>query len=223
MSFYRLFYPRQTCFLAASYEDKPNVTVIDWLMPVSLKPPMVALALNNNSQSLELLSRSKEFTISIMPEKTKETAALVGATTGRLIDKVEEYKIALVKSRRVEAPILKDALGSVECIAIQIMTTGDHSIVVGEVVETHYPEDDDKAPILFNWGNKSYFGMEYPTDKGAYKEGKKKEPTQSSIGQIKEKENFEKEKNKPQLQLSASGEQKNKVQKAEYDETQNKS
>lgn len=187
MTFYRLFYPRQTCFLVASQEGKPNVTVVDWLMPVSLKPPMVAVALNNNSQSLDLLSHSKEFTLCSMPEKSKETAALIGATTGRLIDKVDEYNIALVKSRLVDAPLLKEALGSVECRVVQISSAGDHSVVIGEVVETHYPENDEESlPVLFNWGNKNYFGMVPAGPKDVFKEGRKKEQPPTVLEQAKE-------------------------------------
>ena len=188
MTFYRLFYPRQTCFLVASHEGKPNVTVVDWLMPVSLKPPMVAVALNNNSQSLELLSHSKEFTLCAMPEKSKETAALIGATTGRLIDKVDEYNIALVKSRRLDAPLLKEALGSVECKVVQISSAGDHSLVLGEVVETHYPEGDDESvnPLLFNWGNKNYFGLAVSGSKEAFKDNRKKEAPPTLLEQAKE-------------------------------------
>ncbi|MCL6088853.1 MAG: flavin reductase family protein, partial [Candidatus Marsarchaeota archaeon] len=63
--FHRLFYPRQTCMLAATHEDKSNVTVVDWATPVSVKPPMLAVALNLKSYSLELLLASRCFTLSV--------------------------------------------------------------------------------------------------------------------------------------------------------------
>jgi len=181
MSFYHLFYPRQTCLLVASYEGKPNVTTVDWHMPVSAKPPMIAIALNNNSHSLELISHSKEFTLAVLPENMKEMAAQIGSTSGRVIDKIDEYKIALEKGRKVETPIIKQNIGAAECKVVQISYAGDHSIIVGEVVDMHYPdEDSETTPCLYNWGSKTFFGLVRPQPKDNSKEQKKPAPSEGA-------------------------------------------
>ncbi|VVB57117.1 Flavin reductase like domain protein [uncultured archaeon] len=158
--FYRLFYPRQTCMLAVSHEGKSNVTVVDWMTPVSVKPPMLAVALNNKSYSLELASASKTFSVSVVPESMKEKALGAGSATGRVIDKLEEYGLKLKNSKASRAPLLDGALAWAECEVQAIFNAGDHSIVIGEVVETHFPDEEaGKTPMLFNWGNKNYFGL----------------------------------------------------------------
>lgn len=177
--FYRLFYPRQTCMLATSFEDKPNVTIVDWLTPVSAKPPMIAVALNLKSYSLELLSSSRCFSVSILPQSMAEKAVGVGSSTGRLIDKIGEYQIKLKPAKAIKAPVIEGAIACVECQVQGILNAGDHALVVGEVVQTHFPDEEaSKQPVLFNWGSKNYFGIkrEQKEENGtALKEEKTKE------------------------------------------------
>jgi hypothetical protein len=95
-----------------------------------------------------------------LPDSFKEQAAQIGSSSGRLIDKVDEYQIKLTRADVVSAPLVVGATGSVECRVLQMMAGGDHTVVVAEVVEMHFPEDEDaKRPVLFNWGSKTYFGM----------------------------------------------------------------
>jgi len=195
--FYRLFYPRQTCMLSVQHEDKSNITVVDWVSPASLKPPMVAVAINNKSYSLELVSSSKAFVLSILPESMQEKAIGVGSATGRVIDKVDEYQLKLKKAKTVKAPLLDGALAWVECEVVAIFNAGDHSIVLGEVVETQFPEEEaTKTPMLFNWGNKNYFGMKrdqfIKDGKEERKEGReesKSEKKETAVREEMKKEN----------------------------------
>ena len=160
MYHYRLFYPRQTCLLSVQHEGKTNVTVVDWVTPASLKPPMVAVALNQKSFSLELLESSKAFVLSTLPEAMVEKVMSIGSATGRVIDKVDEYQLTLKPARAVKAPLVDGAFAWVECELVAIFDAGDHSLVLGEVLETHFPEDESsKQAMLFNWGSKNYFGM----------------------------------------------------------------
>ena len=188
--FYRLFYPRQTCMLSASHEGKSNVTVVDWATPASLKPPMVAVSLNNKSFSLELVSSSKAFVLSVVPEEMKEQAMGVGSASGKVIDKVEEYHLKLKAAKTVKAPLIDGAMAWVECEVQAIVNAGDHSIVIGEVVETHFPDEEaGKIPMLFNWGNKNYFGIhrEWKEEKMGREESRKEDAKQTAK-ETKEKE-----------------------------------
>lgn len=185
--FYRLFYPRQSCFLTASHEGKSNATLVDWLMPASVKPPMVAVSLNAKSFSLDLLSHAKEFCICVLPEKMEEQAVGVGSSSGRQIDKIDEYNIKLKTADSVSAPLVVGALASVECRVVSILGLGDHAIVVGEVVETHFPDEEQaREPLLFNWGSKNYFGLSKENIKE--KEGKETAKEKEEKKESKEKE-----------------------------------
>ncbi|GEM_PF-712874 len=159
--FYRLLYPRQTCMVTSSHEGKSNVNVVDWVMPVSIKPPMVAISINKNGLTYDLISESKEFALAILPESMRDTVASCAKSSGKFIDKFEEFSIATMKAQIIKAPLIHGALGQMECRVMQMFDAGEHSVIVGEVVEIHFPDDEKstQAP-LFNRGRGGYFGFQ---------------------------------------------------------------
>lgn len=158
--FHGLFYPRQTVLVTAASSDKTNLTAVEWLMPVSEKPPMLAFSLGNNSLTLDLICTSMEFVVAIPDEKLKDAVLLCGTTSGKFIDKFEETKLTQVKAKKVSAPLILEAAANMECKVLSYTSAGDHSIVVGEIVEVHPPKEDAQAePMLFNRGGKRLFGL----------------------------------------------------------------
>ncbi len=156
--FHELFYPRQAVLVTAASSEKANLTAVEWLMPVSEKPPCLAFSLANTSLTLDLLCTSMEFVVAIPGEKMHDAVLLCGTTSGKFIDKFEETRLTQVKARKVGAPLILEAIAHVECKVLSYTNAGDHTVVVGEVVEVHEPKDEAE-PFLFNRGGKKLFGM----------------------------------------------------------------
>lgn len=156
----QLFYPRQAVLVTSASQEKANVTAVEWITPVSEKPAMLAFSLGNSSLTLDLISSSMEFVVAVPTEKLKDAVALCGSTSGKYIDKFEEGKLTQVKAKKVTAPLLLEAAANLECRMVSCTSAGDHSLVVGEVVEAHLPkEDKEMEPLLFNYGGKKLFGF----------------------------------------------------------------
>ena len=156
--FHGLFYPRQALLVCASSNEKNNLTAVEWLMPVSEKPPLIAFSLANNSMTLDLVCTSMEFVVAVPAEKMREAVLLCGSTSGKYIDKFEESKLTQVRAKRVSAPLILEAVANVECKVLSYTSAGDHTIVVGEILEIHPPKDNGE-PLLFNMGGKRLFGF----------------------------------------------------------------
>ncbi len=158
--FQELFYPRQTVLVVAASSEKSNLTAVEWLTPVSEKPPMIAISLANNSLTLDLICTSMEFVVALPTDKLRDAVLLCGSTSGKFIDKFEETGLTQVKASRVSAPLILEAAANVECKVLSYTSAGDHSIVVGEVVEMHLPKDDGAfESVLFNRGGKKLFSL----------------------------------------------------------------
>lgn len=155
-----VLYPRQTVLVTGASTEKSNLTAVDWSMPVSEKPPMLAISLHSGSLTLDLISASMEFVVAIPTEKMKEAVILCGTTSGKYIDKFEEAKLTAVKAKRVSAPLVLEAAANLECKVLSYNSAGDHTIILGEVVEAHLPKDEKiEEPLLFNKGGKKLFGL----------------------------------------------------------------
>jgi len=158
--FYQLFYPRQALLVTASSSEKTNLTAVEWFMPVADKPSVVALSLANNSLTLDLICTSMEFVVAVPSEKLREAVILCGSTSGKYIDKFEETRLTQVRAKKVSAPLILEAVANLECKVLSYTNAGDHTIVVGEVVEAHPPKQDNETePFLFSYGSKRLFGF----------------------------------------------------------------
>ena len=155
-----IMYPRQTVLVCASENGKSNLAAVDWAMPVSEKPPIVAISLHSGSLTLDLICASMDFVIAIPTEKMKDAVLLCGTTSGKYIDKFDEAQLTQLKASKVSAPLVKEAAANLECKVLSYSSAGDHALVIGEVVESHLPKDEKiEEPLLFNKGGKKLFGL----------------------------------------------------------------
>lgn len=195
--FYRLLYPRMACLVTSSYEGKENVNAVDWAMPASAKPPAVAIAVNKRGLTSDLISASKEFVLAIPPESMKDIVANCAKTSGRFIDKIPEFGIRTEKAEIVKSPLIANAIAQMECQVLQIIDAGDHEVIIGEVVSVHLGADEEKSPppILFNKGNKGYFGFQKEWAEGkAAKDEERKEEKNGKAGEKGEEKKTEEKK-----------------------------
>ncbi len=158
--FQQMFYPRQALLVTASSSEKTNLTAVEWITPVADKPPTLAFSLANNSLTLDLICTSMEFVVAIPGEKLKDAVALCGSTSGKYIDKFEEAALTQVRAKKVSAPLILQAVANFECKVLSYTNAGDHTLVIGEIVEAHAPDEGkDIGPLLFNSGGKKLFGF----------------------------------------------------------------
>ena len=65
-----------------------------------------------------------------------------------------------MRAKKVKAPLILEALANIECKVLSYTSAGDHSLVLGEVVEVHpVKEENEKELLLFNKGGKKLFGL----------------------------------------------------------------
>ena len=165
-----LFYPRQAVLVTAASGGKVNVTAVEWITPIGEKPPLLALSLHNTSLTLDLLSTSMEFVVAIPTGKLRDAVLLCGATSGKFIDKFSEAALTQVKAKRVAAPLIMEAAANIECRVLNYTSAGDHTLVVGEVVEvTLSKENREFAPLMFGVAERKAGDQERVLEKPAEK------------------------------------------------------
>jgi flavin reductase (DIM6/NTAB) family NADH-FMN oxidoreductase RutF len=156
----QMLYPRQVVLITAASQDKANVTSVEWITPVSEKPPIVAFSLANSSLTLDLVCSSMEFVVAIPDEKLKDAVILCGSTSGKYIDKFAEAGLTQVKAKKVSAPLILQAVANFECKVLSYRSEGDHTLVIGEVLETHLNENGKPGPLIFSYGKKKLFALQ---------------------------------------------------------------
>ncbi len=134
-SVWLLMHPRHTVLVTSVDEkDNPNIITLAWSMVTSFKPPMVAISVAPERYSHNLIKKGREFVVNVPNMDIVKETLFCGRNSGRDVDKFRATGLTPLPARRVKPPIIKECVAHLECRVEDTLTTGDHTIFVGEVV-----------------------------------------------------------------------------------------
>jgi len=115
-----------------------------WVMPVSREPPIVAVAIAKTRFTYELIVRSKEFSLNILPKEYLSKIHFLGTVSGRdFANKISAAGLTMTEAKKISSPIISESLAVAECILLRDIEAGDHDIIVGKVVEAYARREFD--------------------------------------------------------------------------------
>jgi flavin reductase (DIM6/NTAB) family NADH-FMN oxidoreductase RutF len=113
--------------------DELNAMTANWVVQVSFHPPLVAVAIEQDAHTRQLIDRGKVFSVNIV-RAGPDAEAFVGKfvkPAKRAGNKLEDEPFI---AGETGAPLLANALSWVDCRVTGQLETGDHVVYVGEVV-----------------------------------------------------------------------------------------
>ena len=166
---HRLLSPHPVCLLTVRYKGRVNVMSIAWVCPVSMEPPLVALAIHPSSYTHDMLKRSEEAVLNIPGRALAEQVLKCGTLSGESVDKLKVTELALSPGHHVGAPWIEACLAHIECAVVNMVAPGDHTVFLAEVVgawaeEEAFgdfwlePEDNEELHPLHHLGGR-HFGL----------------------------------------------------------------
>jgi flavin reductase (DIM6/NTAB) family NADH-FMN oxidoreductase RutF len=102
------------------------------IMQVSYRPLLLALAINPQHASYELLRSGQAFCVSVLDQSQTDLAARFGTETNAAADKLSGIEWRHGQSG---APILPQALGYFDCSVRAESAAGDHRLFLGAVID----------------------------------------------------------------------------------------
>jgi flavin reductase (DIM6/NTAB) family NADH-FMN oxidoreductase RutF len=136
--------------VTVAHNGTDHAMTANWVMQASFEPPMVVAAIENGSKTIEMIRDAHQFAINVLQEGQRDLAAKLGRTSEQAPQKLKGIK---TKPAPVSgSPILVDALGWVECRVVATLPAGDHTLVLGEVVEAGLEHDAARALTLSETG-----------------------------------------------------------------------
>ncbi len=162
---YRLLHPMHTVLVSCiGNSAKPNITTLAWAMPTSNNPPLLAISIGPGRHSHTLIEESGEFIVNIPTLETLQAVYTCGSLSGRSFDKFKKCSLTPMPGKKVKAPAIRECIAHLECEVDGQMTTGDHTIFVGKVLEAYadtglFTEggyDLKKARMLYHAGGNNF-------------------------------------------------------------------
>jgi len=138
-------------FVTAAPDDEPAGLIVNSLASVSLQPPLVSFCPSRSSLTWSRMRRAGRFGVNVLGRQHEEFA-MRAAPAG-----ADRFAGLHWDPGRGGAPLLTDALASLECEIVAEHPAGDHWIVVGRVEEVRISPNGE--PLAFFAGA---FGTMHP-------------------------------------------------------------
>ena len=140
--------PRKVVMVTTRLDDKDNVLPIDWHMPVSFEPKLYAICLTHNNHSAKTIRLTGEFVVNFVGAELEEKILLCGRSSGKDTDKFDLSGLGRKAASEVNAVVLTEASGYLECRVTEVREWGDHTVFVGKVVREAVLKE--QTPELFH-------------------------------------------------------------------------
>jgi flavin reductase (DIM6/NTAB) family NADH-FMN oxidoreductase RutF len=144
---YRLLNHGPTVLVSTAYGTQRNIMAAAWNMPLDFDPPKIAIVIDKNSYTRELIEASGHFAINVPCRAQAEMVVQVGSSSGReLIGKEADHKFAAFDlptfaASKIDAPLLEGCVAWLECKVISEPYIRDaYDLYLAEVVAAHADE-----------------------------------------------------------------------------------
>ncbi len=119
--------------LGTANGDDHDLATVNWVTQVSFDPPLLAVSVENDSHSIELLRATGVFALSVFGTNQRELAGVLGKRWKLRPEKIDSVGYHLAGNG---CPLLDGALGAVECRVTNHMPAGDSTLFLAEVTSS---------------------------------------------------------------------------------------
>ena len=114
---------------------------VNWATQVSFAPPMIAVSMERESRTHEIIMRTGHFVLCIYAADQREVAGLLGRHSAKVPDKC--VSVAWEPGSATGCPVIFGTLGALECRVANTIEAGDSVLVIAEVIEAHAARDGE--------------------------------------------------------------------------------
>jgi flavin reductase (DIM6/NTAB) family NADH-FMN oxidoreductase RutF len=165
----RLLAPGPVALVSTMYRDQPNLMTAAWMLPLSLDPVRVGVAVHPTRMTHDFISKSEWFAINIPNVDLITAVHTCGLRSGRDGDKFAATGLNLADAQEIEAPLVAECVAHIECGVAERVTLGDHDLFVGSVLAVSALDEafdgfwdvtTDAGRLLHHLGADRYAGLQ---------------------------------------------------------------
>ena len=138
-------FPYGLYVVTVSSDGEDHGMTANWLSQAAFEPPMLVVAVENGSKTLGLIRDSHHFAINLLLSGQRELAGKLGRSAEQAPQKFKGIKTKPAPASG--APILVDCLGWVECRVVATLPAGDHTLVLGEIINAGVEHDGEPLTL----------------------------------------------------------------------------
>lgn len=136
-------YPTGVTIVTTMKEEVPFGLTVNSFASVSLDPLLILWSIDHRSSSLEAFTQASKFAVHILAADQIETCKAFATSKG---EKFNQCKWNLSEH---SLPIIEGAVSVLQCEVHQKLEAGDHTILIGKVLDIDI-NVDKRDPILYH-------------------------------------------------------------------------
>ncbi len=145
---------------AESHEGEVGAATVNWVTQASFEPPLVVVGVKADSNVHAIIKQSKAFALNVLGKGQQAQAFAFFKPAKRDGDTVSGEPF---RKGTLGTPLLQSTPAYVECKLVECVERGDHSIMIGEVVDAGVAQEpngraDDATLWLKDLGEKTFYG-----------------------------------------------------------------
>lgn len=133
-----------TVVTAFDENEKPIGLTVNSFASVSLDPLLILWSIEKKVFTYETFKKIDKFAVNILASDQKEVALLFATKNA------DRFGNSNWEKSEYGLPIIEGALASLQCKTFQAVEAGDHTVLIGEVMDIHV---EDKDPLLYHRRN----------------------------------------------------------------------
>lgn len=114
-------------------EGGENIMAISWWTYISNHPPMLAAAVSQKGYTHECIEKTPTFALCVPDSSLAKEAFSCGTVSGRNVDKVNEFGIALRTVEKDFPPVVENSIVVMLCRSTGEVQGGDHVLFLAEI------------------------------------------------------------------------------------------
>jgi flavin reductase (DIM6/NTAB) family NADH-FMN oxidoreductase RutF len=134
-----LLYPMPAVLVGSLVDGKANFMTAAWCGIACMKPPAISVAIRSSRHTLKGIEKNSSFSINVPSSEMVKKVDYCGIYSGAKRDKSTLFDVFYGDSK--SAPLIQECPVNLECTVVHLLNLGSHTLVVGEIVETHVTED----------------------------------------------------------------------------------
>jgi len=118
---YRLLNHGPTVLVTTAHGEQRNIMAAAWNMPLDFDPPKVAIVIDKDTYTRELVLASGSFAINVPCRAQAEMVVKVGSSSGRELlgkeadNKFEAFNLPTFAASKIAAPLVEGCVAWLEC------------------------------------------------------------------------------------------------------------
>jgi rubrerythrin len=153
--------------LTARDGDTDNGCIINTVMQVTSDPVLIAIGVNKQNLTHDMIMKTKEFGISILTKNTPfKVLKHFGYQSGRMVNKFDDFQIKARRERGIT--YLSEYVNSyLSCKVVETIDFGSHTIFKAEVTDAKAISDDET--LTYTYYQKYIKPKPQPTNKKGWR------------------------------------------------------